>query len=134
MKGSSRATEAETAILDVLWRLGPSTVRQVHDALSARATGYTTVLKLMQIMFQKELVARDVSVRSHIYAAQVTRERLQKTALHDLKERIFGGSMTQLVVRALHEQPASESELAEIQALVDRLRDQRAEPSPGEGQ
>lgn len=129
MSSLNRATEAESAILNVLWRVGPSTVRQVHEALRARGTGYTTVLKLLQIMLQKQLVARDETARSHVYRAAISRKIVQKSALHELKERVFGGSMSQLVLRALSEQPASEEELAEIQATLKRLQEQRSKGS-----
>lgn len=124
-----RPTEAETAILSVLWARGPSTVRQVHHALAARGTGYTTVLKLMQIMQRKGLLVRDAAPRSHVYAPAVDREAMQRRWLDELVDRGFAGSTVALVTRALTSRPASPQELVEIRALVDRLAQARAEPS-----
>jgi BlaI family transcriptional regulator, penicillinase repressor len=118
----SRPTDAELAILRVLWSRGPSTVRQVHDALSQeRETGYTTVLKLMQIMTEKGLVERDESERTHVYQARFTQEQTQQRLVTDLLEKAFGGSASQLVMRALAAKPASADELAQIRRLLDEL-------------
>ena len=118
----SRPTDAELAILRVLWSRGPSTVRQVHEALSQeRETGYTTVLKLMQIMTEKGLVDRDESERTHVYQAKFTQEQTQERLVSDLLEKAFGGSASQLVMRALAAKPASADELAEIRRLLDEL-------------
>jgi predicted transcriptional regulator len=115
-----RPTDAELSILRVLWTRGPSTVRQVLDALAEeRATGYTTVLKLLQIMTEKRLVARDESDRTHVYMAQLTEAETQRQLLDDLTERAFGGSAMQLVMRALSDRKASPGELAEIRRLLD---------------
>jgi predicted transcriptional regulator len=105
-----------------LWDLGPSTVRQVHDVLDAQhKTGYTTVLKLMQIMTEKGLVRReDGDGRAHIYTPTLERDLAQRQMVRDLVDRIFGGSVTQLVLQALEERPASEEELDEIRQLIDR--------------
>ena len=111
----SRPTDAELAILRVLWSRGPSTVRQVHEALSReRETGYTTVLKFMQIMTEKGLVERDESERTHVYQARLT-------LVDNLLEKAFGGSASQLVIRALAAKPASADELAQIRRLLDEL-------------
>jgi predicted transcriptional regulator len=117
-----KPTPAETEILNVLWDLGPSTVRQVHDVLDAQhKTGYTTVLKLMQIMTEKGLVRReDGDGRAHIYTPTLERDLAQRQMVRDLVDRIFGGSVTQLVLQALEERPASEEELDEIRQLIDR--------------
>jgi predicted transcriptional regulator len=113
-------TEAELEILRALWRRGPSTVREVHDDVSgARATGYTSVLKLMQIMHAKGLVTRDESERTHVYAAAVEREETEGGLISDLARRAFGGSAAKLVMRALSDAPASPDELAEIRRLLD---------------
>ena len=96
-----RPTDAELAILRVLWDNGPSTVRQVHEELSDRETGYTTTLKLMQIMADKGLVTRDETSRTHIYAASASQELTQGQLLKDLADRAFGGSAKALVLRAL---------------------------------
>jgi len=118
----SRPTDAELAILRVLWSRGPSTVRQVHKALSRdRETGYTTVLKLMQIMTEKGLVERDESERTHVYQARFTQEATQQRLVSDLLEKAFGGSASQLVMQALAAKPASADELAQIRRLLDEL-------------
>ena len=118
----SRPTDAELAILRVLWSRGPSTVRQVHEELSQeRETGYTTVLKLMQIMTEKGLVERDESERTHVYQARFTQEQTQERLVSDLLEKAFGGSASQLVMRALAAKPASADELAQIRRLLDEL-------------
>src|SRR5688572_13998492 len=114
-----RPTDAELAILRVLWERGPSTVRHVHEALSgARETGYTTTLKLMQIMAEKGLVTRDESARTHVYHASASRDQTQRQLVSDLVARAFGGSAAALVMQALSSHPASDIELAEIQRLV----------------
>jgi predicted transcriptional regulator len=115
-----RPTDAELAILRVLWLRGPATVRQVHDALAgARETGYTTTLKLMQIMVEKGLVTRDESARTHVYAARLPADQTQRQLVSDLVDRAFGGSAAALVMQALSVQPTSADELAEIQRLID---------------
>jgi len=124
MKGLkiSRPTDAELAILRVLWQRGPSTVRQVHEVLSReREIGYTTILKLMQIMTEKELLERDESERTHIYHARLTQEQTQEQLVGDLLEKAFGGSASQLVMRALAAKPASADELERIRQLLDEL-------------
>ena len=130
MPRSTLPTDSETAILRVLWARGPSTVREVHEGLADRDVGYTTVLKLMQIMLQKGLLARDESQRSHVYEAAVEREASEARALGDLRQRLFGGSTSQLVLRALSEAPASKDELLAIKATLDELL---AERSKGRG-
>ena len=117
-----KPTDAELAILAVLWRHGPSTVRQVHDAISAvRETGYTTILKMLQIMTEKGLVRRDQSNRSHVYAARIPQERTQAQLVNDLLDKAFEGSSARLVMSALSHKPASAEELAEIRKLLKRL-------------
>lgn len=109
-------------ILAVLWTRGQATVREVHEALQdQRSTGYTTVLKLMQIMAQKGLLTRDESRRSHIYTPTVAREAVQGNLLGDLVERAFSGSTSQLVLRALSSGRASKHELEQIRELLDTL-------------
>lgn len=118
----SRPTDAELAILRVLWQRGPSTVRQVHEVLSQeRETGYTTILKLMQIMNEKGLVERDESERTHIYQPRLTEEQTQQQLVGDLLDKAFGGSASQLVMQALSAKPASADELAQIRQLLDKL-------------
>ncbi len=122
-----RPSDGELAILRVLWGRGPSTVRDVHAELSKdRDTGYTTVLKLMQIMVEKGLVTRDESTRTHVYQAAQGEESTQACLLKDLLQKAFEGSAKSLVVRALSETPAADAELEEIQAFLDRLRKERA--------
>ena len=117
-----RPTDAELHILRVLWSRGPSTVREVHDALSAsQATVYTTILKLMQIMTEKGLVVRDESQRAHVYEARHSEQRMQRHIVADLVERAFGGSPAKLVMQALSGRKASAAELTEIRELLDQL-------------
>ncbi len=116
-----RPTDAELAVLNVLWDRGPSTVRQIHEVLSGdRDLGYTTVLKSLQVMTEKGLVVRDESERSHVYAAAQTATQTQRSLLGDLVERAFGGSAAQLVIQALHAKRASKQELAEIRRLLEQ--------------
>ena len=115
-------TEAELAILQVLWSRGPSTVRDVHEALSqSRMTGYTTTLKLMQIMAEKGLVTRDESRRTHIYKAAGNPDRTRQQLVRSLLDRAFGGSAKALVMRALSANETSAEELTEIRKLLDSL-------------
>jgi BlaI family penicillinase repressor len=117
-----RPTDAELAILSVLWRRGPSTVRDVHEELQAtQETAYTTTLKLLQIMVEKGTVARDESQRSHVYRALAGEEQVQKSFVGDLIERVFAGSASKLVLRALGEKRASPEELSEIRRMLDEL-------------
>lgn len=115
-----RPTDAELAILRVLWARGPSTVRHVQDALNReRPTGYTTVLKLLQIMTDKGLVARDESERSHVYSARFSESDTQRQLVGDLLDRAFGGSAMKLVMQALSGSKATPEELAQIRQLLD---------------
>lgn len=117
-----RPTDAELSILRVLWERGPSTVRDVTEAVQEdRGTGYTTALKLMQIMTEKGLVRRDDRERTHIYEAVLPAEETQRQLMADLLERAFGGSAEQLVVQALSAKRASREELAQIRKLLDEL-------------
>jgi BlaI family penicillinase repressor len=119
---SPRPTDAELAILNVLWAQGACTVRDVHERLSQeRDMGYTTVLKLMQIMFDKGLVTRDDSQRSHVYKARQKEQTTQRMLITDLLARAFGGSTEKLVMQALAARKASKDELAEIRRLLDEL-------------
>ncbi len=120
-----RPTDAELAILRVLWRTGPSTVRQVQETLSASApTGYTTVLKLLQIMSHKGLVDRDESQRTHVYRPRLAEDKTQRQLVRDLLERAFAGSAQKLVMQALSVKKATPAELAQIRDLLDRLERQ----------
>ncbi len=121
-----RPTDAELAILNVLWERGPSTVRDVHDALSkTQATGYTTVLKLMQIMTEKGLVVRDESERAHVYEARYSEQRTQRQLLTDLADRAFRGSPAKLVMQALSGRKTSAEELNAIRELLDTLEGEK---------
>ena len=115
-----RPTDAELAILRVLWERGASTVRQVHDILlRERPTAYTTALKLLQIMTEKGLVRRDETDRTHIYHARLTEEQTQRQLVRDLLDRAFGGSSTKLVMQALAARRTSAEELTEIRRLIE---------------
>src|SRR5256885_14138310 len=115
-----KPTDAELAILRVLWARGPSTVRQITEVMSdaGRETGYTTVLKLLQIMTEKGLVRRDESSRTHIYAPAYSQDHTERQLVTDLMNRAFGGSAAKLVLQALASTKASPEELAEIKKLI----------------
>lgn len=114
-------TEAELAILQILWKLGPSTVREVHTALQSRRTGYTTALKQMQVMTEKGLLTRSERYRSHVYEARIPQEQTQLLLTRSLLQRAFDGSAKNLVLGALSAQPVSASELKEIRQMLDRF-------------
>jgi predicted transcriptional regulator len=116
-----RPTQAELEILNALWEGGPSSVREVRERLTqSRAAGYTTVLKLLQIMVGKGLVLRDESERVHVYRAAIAREQTQRQLLTDLLERAFGGSASQLIQQALATRRASPQEMRQIRRLLER--------------
>jgi BlaI family penicillinase repressor len=122
MKPTQRKpTDAELGILRVLWTRGPSTVRQVAEDLG-REAGYTTVLKLLQIMTEKQLVVRDEAERTHVYQAAYTEDQTQRQLVSDLLDRAFGGSAAKLVLQALAANKTSPDELAEIRKLLDKQR------------
>jgi len=114
-------TSAELDILAALWRLGPSTVRDVHQALE-KESGYTTTLKQMQLMTEKGLLVRSERYRSHVYEPSQPKERTQKLIAGDLLKRAFDGSAKSLVLGALAAQPASTEELAEIRRILDQFK------------
>jgi predicted transcriptional regulator len=117
-----RPTDAELAILRVLWQRGPSTVREIHDDMNREnATGYTTVLKLLQIMTEKGLVVRDERQRAHVYESKYSEQKTQRQLLTDLADRAFGGSATKLVMQALTGRKASAEELDAIRDLLNRI-------------
>jgi BlaI family penicillinase repressor len=121
-----RPTDAELAILRVLWQQGPSTVREVRDVLERlQPTGYTTVLKLLQIMTEKGLVLRDESRRTHIYRTSRSEAQTQRQMVGDLVRRAFGGSALKLVMQALAAKKASYEDLAEIRKLIENLERER---------
>ncbi len=113
-------TDAELDILAMLWRLGPSTVREVHEALG-KASGYTTTLKQMQTMTERGLLTRSERFRSHVYDAGVPKEQTQRQIAADLLRRAFEGSAASLMMGALAAQPASREELNEIRQMLDEL-------------
>src|SRR5215204_3265840 len=118
-----KPTESELEILQIIWGKGLATVREVHEELAkSKDVGYTTTLKLMQIMHEKGLVKRDDSMRTHVYQANVNKERTQKHLLGKMIDSLFGGSPTQLVIQALGEHKASPEELEKIQALLNDLK------------
>jgi len=121
---SLRPTDGELEILNVLWEQGPSTVREIHEKLIRnKLTGYTTVLKLLQIMTDKGLVKRDDTRRAHIYVATHAQEQTQRQLVNDLLEKVFKGSTVRLVMQALAtEEKASAEELSQIQQLLDQHR------------
>jgi BlaI family penicillinase repressor len=126
MTKTPRPTDAELAILRVLWEQGACTVRQVHDALSReRPSAYTTALKMLQIMTEKGLVRRDVSDRTHVYQARLSEEQTQRQLVRDLLDRAFGGSSSKLVMQALSAKRATPEELTEIRRLLEGNRDSR---------
>ena len=122
-------TESELNILRVLWDAGPLTVREVNDALNHRSAGeasdkpigYTTTLKIMQLMAEKGLVDRDVSSRSHVYSPAVAQDRTQRNLLSRFVDRAFGGSRSELILRALGDGEATAAELEEIKQLIEKL-------------
>jgi len=113
-------TDAEIDILAVLWRLGPATVRDVHDELG-KDSGYTTTLKQMQLMTEKGLLLRSERFRSHVYEPGVPREQTQKEIAADLLKRAFDGSARSLVLGALSAKPASDEELADIRKMIEEF-------------
>ena len=126
MSKPPRPTDAELAILRVLWQHGTCTVRQVHDELSReRPSAYTTALKMLQIMTEKGLVRRDESERTHVYQSRLTEEQTQRQLVRDLLDRAFGGSASKLVLQALSTRRATQEELSEIRKLIEASRDGR---------
>ena len=121
-----RPTDAELAILRILWDRGPSTVRQVHEILGLeRQAAYTTALKLLQIMTEKGLVERDERDRTHIYRARLSEETTQRQLVRDLVDRAFAGSSSKLVLQALASKRASAEELRDIRKAIDSARNER---------
>ena len=110
-------TAAELDILNALWRIGPATVREVHDALGTE-NGYTTTLKQMQVMTEKGLVIRSERFRAHVYEAGVPREQMRRQIAGDMLDRAFEGSARELILGALSAKPASAKELAEIRQMI----------------
>ena len=126
-------TDAELGILQVLWERGTCTVREVHEVLYGDdGAGYTTALKLMQIMHAKGLVERDDSQRAHVYRSAINKQRTQKRYLADMVQRLFNGSPSQMVLHALGNHPgASREELKEIRALLNKIESNKIESEGG---
>ena len=121
-KNTRRPTDAELTILQVLWDRGPSTVREVHEAMGDDGrTGYTTTLKLMQIMTDKGLLKRDDDERAHVYKPALSEEKTQKQLVGDLLDKVFAGSAAKLVMRALSAKKVPADELKRIRAMLDDL-------------
>lgn len=126
-----KPTESELKLLRILWVIDSGTVRDLHDALNKkRLSGYTTTLKLLQIMTAKGLVIRDEANRAHIYRAAISQDAMQSKILRDISLRLFSGSAAQLAMHALAMEPASEIELNEIRTLIDRKRYSSGVTSP----
>jgi BlaI family transcriptional regulator, penicillinase repressor len=120
-------TPAELRILRILWRLGPSTVHDVHAALATeKSVGYTTALKMLQVMTEKELVERETVGRAHRYRPVAAEETTQRQLLRDLVDRAFGGSVDALVLRALSDADVPQADLEEIERLLSRERERRS--------
>jgi predicted transcriptional regulator len=124
-----RPTESELELLGILWENEPATVREIYEKLNEeRPSGYTTVLKLLQIMTAKGLVVRDEANRAHVYRAAISQDAMQSKILKDLSMRLFSGSAAQLAMHALAMEPASANELDEIRALIESKRANYASP------
>lgn len=124
MKSKLRPTDAELEILQVLWDHGPCSVRFVNDELSKnKEVGYTTTLKLMQIMAEKGIADRDTSSRRHLYEASIPRDEAQNRLLKKLADLAFGGSAVRLAMQALGHENASKNEITELRALLDQLEE-----------
>lgn len=122
MSDVMKPTESELEILNILWERGPSTVRDVHDVLERiKDAGYTTTLKLMQIMYEKNLLTRDASAKSHVYTANVSQEKTQGQLVRRLIDSVFNGSASQLVMQALGSQKTNKKELEEIKKYLEEM-------------
>lgn len=122
-KKNTKPTESELEILQVLWSKGECTVREVHEILEKNKTvGYTSTLKLMQIMLEKGLVIRDASTRTHTYKANINQEKTQQQLVRKLIDNVFNGSASRLVIQALGNHKASQKEIEEIKKYLDNLK------------
>lgn len=125
-RASTKPTEAELEILQVLWRESPATVRQVNREINRdRRTGYTTTLKLMQIMLAKGLLTRDMSARPQVYSPAVSRDKAQRQLVGEMLEKVFEGSASQLVMQVLSAKKATPQELTEIRRLIRKYGEER---------
>jgi len=119
-----KPTESELEILNILWDKGSATVREVHEVLEAyKPSGYTTTLKLMQIMFEKGMLSREAQGKLHVYKATLRREKAQEQLLKKMIDTMFSGSASQLVMQALGNHKSSPEELEEIRAYLSKLSD-----------
>ena len=117
-----KPTDSELDILNILWSKGPSSVREVHEAIAlSKKVFYTTTLKTMQVMVEKGLLKRDTSHRSHIYEALIKREEIQKSSLNKILDTVFGGSTSKLVISALGQKSPTPEELKEIKSILEKL-------------
>jgi BlaI family penicillinase repressor len=122
MTSNIKPTDSELEILNILWEKGPSTVREVHDELEkSKDAGYTTTLKLMQIMHEKGLLKRDATNKSHVFTANVSQEKTQGQLVKRMIDNVFNGSASQLVMQALGNHKADEKELDEIRKYLDEI-------------
>jgi BlaI family transcriptional regulator, penicillinase repressor len=125
-KKISKPTESELEILTVLWNYGPSTVRKVHEELAAsKDVGYTTTLKLMQIMHEKELVTRDTASKTHIYTAAINKEKTQIQIVNKMIKNLFAGSPAEMVLQALGGNKTTTEELNKIEELILSLKQKK---------
>jgi len=126
MSFNTKPTESELEILQVLWEYGPQSVRFVHENISkSKDTGYTTTLKIMQLMLDKDLLARDTSSRSHIYSAKISQDKTQNQLLNSFINKTFRGSASKLVMQALGSHQPSSEELQKIKNLIDQIEKQQ---------
>ncbi|WP_443946274.1 BlaI/MecI/CopY family transcriptional regulator [Pedobacter sp. AW1-32] len=119
---NSKPTEGEMEILQVLWTNGKATVREVHEALNKKDSGYTTTLKLMQIMHEKGMVERNTNQKTHIYTALVNRDKTEKQLVNKMIDNVFNGSAARLVMQALGNHKADSEEIEEIKKYLDSLK------------
>ena len=117
-----KPTDSEMEILQVLWSKGPSTVRDVYETLNKKDVGYTTILKLMQIMAEKQMVARDTSSKSHLYSANISKEKIEHQFLDRIIETVYNGNTSRLVMQALGNHKASKEEIELIKQYLDNLQ------------
>jgi len=117
-----KPTESELEILNILWEKGPSTVRDVHEVLEhSKEAGYTTTLKLMQIMYEKKLLKRDTTAKSHVYTANVSQEKTQGQLVKKFIDSVFNGSASQMVMQALGNHKTNKKELDEIKKYLEEM-------------
>ncbi|WP_223788971.1 BlaI/MecI/CopY family transcriptional regulator [Marinicella meishanensis] len=123
MTNLPKPTKTELAILNIMWVISPATVRQIHEEIiKTGKTSYTTTLKMLQVMHQKGLVTRNSEHKAHIYEPTLSKKETQKQMLEDLKNRLFGGSISSLVMQALGtSDETKQSELDEIRALIEKV-------------